>query len=260
MSVAERQQELNALLIAEAKAGNVVRVVDYITSGALVPENLMEMLFDAHGRAKVMESLAVELCFAAGYGTVPTVKTLLSLGAEINGTNRTFCALRRVVGHAWATDSGLNSPHRKIALLFLAHHNSHTEECASCRQTPLPALVERELMYVPYPYVWMPVLSYILAATSARPTFTDLFGSGVSPEFQARRQRYERAAHPDVVQCAAFELMRSRMTEICIGMQALDFPALLTVIIMEETCWLPGTEFRRWSTWKLAAVVKHWFD
>ena len=69
---------------------------------------------------------------------------------------------------------------------------------------------------------------------------------------------YGYAAHRKTVECAALEIMRPRMTEICIGMQPLGLPALLTVLLIEEACWVPGTEFRRAHTWAIAATVKHW--
>ena len=73
-------------------------------------------------------------------------------------------------------------------------------------------------------------------------------------------QAFARALSRPMIERAAFELARPHMTEICIGLQELNLPALLVVFIIEEASKLEFTRFRRAHTWELACTVKHWHD
>ena len=69
-----------------------------------------------------------------------------------------------------------------------------------------------------------------------------------------------RACWRDMVQKAACTIMQRRITEICFAMQNMRLPTLLTVMILEEACAMPNTEFKMYHLWTLAAKVKHWRD
>jgi hypothetical protein len=52
-------------------------------------------------------------------------------------------------------------------------------------------------------------------------------------------------------------MIRSRCTEICIAMQDLNLPALLTLEILDE---LIPNEIRMWAKWELVTTVKHFHE
>lgn len=55
----------------------------------------------------------------------------------------------------------------------------------------------------------------------------------------------------------AFDLMRERLAEVCIALQSLRLPVLLTVMVLEESCEPPNANLRMYDTWRVAALVKH---
>jgi hypothetical protein len=49
--------------------------------------------------------------------------------------------------------------------------------------------------------------------------------------------------------------IRERATEICIGLQDLDLPAFVTLLIIDEA--VHENEIRMWAKWELITAVKH---
>jgi hypothetical protein len=49
-------------------------------------------------------------------------------------------------------------------------------------------------------------------------------------------------------------MIRERATDICIGLQDLDLPALLTLLIIDADC---TNDVRDWAKWELITAVKH---
>lgn len=147
-----------------------------------------------------------------------------------------------------------------LAQLFSAEHGG----CSACAFKQLDQEVVRECALGPANPI--SVIS-VLAAIA-----TDLPCVSLIPKYMyyvsfRHRQTYEAAvAHFNhsisrpAVEHAALQIARPRMLEICIALQHLRLPALVTVLLIEEACWLAGTEFRRAHTWAIAAKVKHWHD
>ena len=50
-------------------------------------------------------------------------------------------------------------------------------------------------------------------------------------------------------------MIGERATDVCIAMQQLDLPALLTLMIIDEL--LPNS-IRMWAKWELITAVKHY--
>jgi Leucine-rich repeat (LRR) protein len=51
-------------------------------------------------------------------------------------------------------------------------------------------------------------------------------------------------------------MIRKRATEVCIALQDLELPALLTLLIIDE---LLENDVRMWAKWELVTTVKHFF-
>jgi hypothetical protein len=49
--------------------------------------------------------------------------------------------------------------------------------------------------------------------------------------------------------------IRERATEICIGLQDLELPALVTLLIVDEA--VHENSIRMWAKWELITAVKH---
>jgi hypothetical protein len=69
---------------------------------------------------------------------------------------------------------------------------------------------------------------------------------------------YNLACGNDAVKSAAFDLARDRMTEVCIALQSLRLPALLTVLILRKSCAPPGSSLRFRHCWAVSTKVKHY--
>jgi hypothetical protein len=52
-------------------------------------------------------------------------------------------------------------------------------------------------------------------------------------------------------------MIRDRATIICIGLQDLELPALLTLQIIDADC---ENDVRDWAKWELITAVKHFHD
>lgn len=59
-----------------------------------------------------------------------------------------------------------------------------------------------------------------------------------------------------LVKAAAFDLARQNMLKVCLGLQPLDLPALLTVMILREVCAPAGSSLRFRHCWAVAVKVK----
>jgi hypothetical protein len=53
-------------------------------------------------------------------------------------------------------------------------------------------------------------------------------------------------------------MIRERATEICIGLQDLELPALITLEIIDEA--VHENSIRMWAKWELITAVKHFRD
>jgi hypothetical protein len=50
-------------------------------------------------------------------------------------------------------------------------------------------------------------------------------------------------------------MIRERATEICIGLQDLELPAFVTLVIVDEA--VHENSIRMWAKWELITAVKH---
>jgi hypothetical protein len=53
-------------------------------------------------------------------------------------------------------------------------------------------------------------------------------------------------------------MIRERATEICIGLQDLELPAFVTLVIVDEA--VHENSIRMWAKWELVTAVKHYRD
>lgn len=60
-----------------------------------------------------------------------------------------------------------------------------------------------------------------------------------------------------LLQVERFGMIRERATDICLALQRLHLPALLTVLIIEEACDAPDAWIPMHFKWRLATTVKH---
>lgn len=231
----------------------------YVLTGAAVPEDLERTLVSAVGRDKWAEALNSYLMVAIG-GEAKKIEILLRLGAQTYGSKNLDCPLwEAVVRYRYFTRFVPLT--RAAIVMLLGHHKPHDfVKCNKCVQPDLVQSLEYEFQYLTNPLTQIPVLSCVLAGMPFPPkSFADsrLPGSKIDDQTHAI---YNHATSPAVLQRAAFEIMRHRMTTMCIGLQDLELPALLTVFIIEAACCMPGTKFCRFQTWSLATIVKHWRD
>jgi hypothetical protein len=52
-------------------------------------------------------------------------------------------------------------------------------------------------------------------------------------------------------------MIRRRATAVCIGLQDLDLPALVTLEVIDADC---DNDIRMWAKWELITTVKHFHD
>jgi hypothetical protein len=53
-------------------------------------------------------------------------------------------------------------------------------------------------------------------------------------------------------------MIRERATEICVGLQSLELPAFVTLLIVDEA--VHENSIRMWAKWELITAVKHFRD
>jgi hypothetical protein len=53
-------------------------------------------------------------------------------------------------------------------------------------------------------------------------------------------------------------MIRERATEICIGLQDLGLPALVTLEIVDQS--MPDNDIRMWAKWELITAAKHFHE
>jgi hypothetical protein len=53
-------------------------------------------------------------------------------------------------------------------------------------------------------------------------------------------------------------MIRERATEICVGLQDLGLPALVTLEIVDQS--VPENEIRMWAKWELITAAKHFHE
>ena len=214
-------------------------------------------------RKAAQECLDYCLFREVGRESVTGLDMLLKAGSKI--TSERGCLLIKVIdGYNRYHNGGPRELRKKLALL-LSRLEAHDAETCECNK--FEVVVTEAIKWICNDQITLPVLSLVAAAIQREislPTYvpTPFFSAYTSSGrwFAEKLARSKLALSRRAVESAALEIARPRMAEICFALQELRLPALVTVLLIEEACWLAGTEFRRAHTWAIAATVKHWLD
>jgi hypothetical protein len=85
--------------------------------------------------------------------------------------------------------------------------------------------------------------------TIAALTFDDTYGSA---------KQCARRVNDIIAATTHIGFIRERATEICIGLQDLELPAFVTLLIVDEA--VHENSIRMWAKWELITAVKHFRD
>lgn len=230
-------------------------VLDPDRVGAMLARGL-----DPNSHGKYTASL---LHIAVGTGNTEVVWQLLQAGANEDCSYNHMCPLL----HAATNDD--------LAMVRLPA--SHQVRCGvwRCRNHTHDSpvyMMSRNLVHAPVVRAGQAVqiLSLLLAASGDyhalfslpdQARFYTVHYNEPADELElCMRMAYKRrrvACSPAALEKAAFDLVRTHMLEVAMALAELDLPALLVVLVLEETCAPPGASLRMHHAWQLATKVKH---
>ena len=193
---------------------------------------------------------------ALGYaacGAIEITELLLQAGARVDGWM--FCCLRQAINDVQEGRAPIH--HRSVLTTYLHHVLAHgIEPCTGCQHGVLARWTASDIAHFKRTPAKR-IMSLFLA--TGLWTVPEWCGQPWSTEpSEQGKALYAQAISRHAVELSGYRFMRARMTEICVALQDLELPVLLLVLLIEEACWLAGTQFRRFHTWSLAATVKHW--
>jgi Leucine-rich repeat (LRR) protein len=130
---------------------------------------------------------------------------------------------------------------------------------SNCELTTLPRSMAR-LQSLELLSVEQNKLEYLPVELNDMPTQTELFlfGNATLPsETPIPRMGFKcRKLLPDIVAASEkLSTIRAVATTLCLGLQDLDLPALVTLEIIDQLC--GDTKIRMWAKWELITAVKH---
>lgn len=259
----EKQTVLDASLNNALKHRHPETAIWRLCEGARAPENIRERLLGLYANEHHFVMALTKCLNQIALDDVKSARILLDLGAALRRLEATEwhaaveCPLYRVCMNYGAS-------YRRMVLLFLGYRVPHDmSTCYACSVADMQQCGTAQLYWMLPTIEKVPLLSLLLTNLRDTDAIHDLKRASlwVGPKrAPSLITLYAHATHRKTVECAALDIMRSRMIEICIGLQALDLPALLVAKVLENACRVPGTKFRRAHTWAVAATVKHWHD